>query len=73
MNTTLEDLMDYLHLDSNYEEMNENLQVHDIVMKVAELLKKEKQQIIDAFDMGNEINTYSTGEDYFNQTYILKS
>jgi len=75
MKTTLEELLDYLHLNEMHEEMNENLQVHNIVYKVAELLRKEKEQIIRAFDVADNINTgsYINGEDYFNQTYIPNS
>lgn len=29
----------------------------------------EKEQIVSSFDMGNDINTYSSGIDYFEQLY----
>ena len=67
--TVLNELLEYLHLDVAQEEINENLQVHDIVLKCQALLSKEKSQIIKAFDIGNLIDTYSDGKEYFKANY----
>lgn len=74
MKTVLTEILDYLHLDKNYEEINENLQVHDIVYKINDLLKKEKQQIIDAYNQGDYPNgeKYDSGLNYFKETYENK-
>jgi len=40
--TALRELLDFLHLDKSREEINEHLQVHDIVLKCQELLRKER-------------------------------
>lgn len=81
MKTVLTEILDYLHLDKNYEEINENLQIHDIVYKINDLLKVEKQQIIDAFTEGQFFSesyyipnidskkTLPESEQYFKETY----
>ena len=70
MKTALIQLLHYLHLDNDCEEINESLQIHDIVMYVDKLLKKEKQQIIDAYETG-AIENYSLykGVDYYKDNY----
>ena len=50
--TALQELIHFLHTDSSLEEINENLQVHDIVFKIYDLLKKEKQQLLDEYNKG---------------------
>lgn len=62
--TALQELLNFLHLDKEHEEINEHLQVHDIVLKCQDLLKKEKQQIVDAFKSG-EVGIYIDGKDYY--------
>lgn len=52
--TALQELIYFLHVNNNLEELNENLQVHDIMYKIHDLLAKEKQQIIDAYKQGHE-------------------
>ena len=82
MKTVLTEILDYLHLDKNYEKINENLQIHDIVYKISNLLEKEKQQIIDAYQEGIEeaYSRFNSGmnmsywkdtnkEQYYEQTY----
>ena len=46
MKTALTQLLDYLHLDNEWEEINENLQIHDIIMYVDKLLKMVKNILI---------------------------
>jgi len=67
MKTALTQLLDYLHLDNDYEEINENLQIHDIVMYVDKLLKMEQQDIETAFNEGgNDSHFCKDGKEYFN-------
>jgi hypothetical protein len=71
--TALQELIYFLHVNNNLEELNENLQVHDIMYKIHDLLAKEKQQIIDAWDdcfflLMADLKPKSA-EDYYNETF----
>jgi len=65
MNTAMQEWIEWLKA---YEyELPLELQV-----KAKELLKKEKEHIIQSFDNGIYVGTYAVdkdGEDYYNQTY----
>lgn len=67
--TVIQELLEYsgnLYLNDKIEN-----KFHFLVSKIISLEKKEKQQIIKAFDTADNINTgnYQTGEDYYNSTY----
>ena len=51
-----------------YIESNEIVYNKDLILKLKELLKKEKEQIIDASNSAFEDKT-TWGERYYNQTY----
>jgi hypothetical protein len=53
---------------------NEGLEESGAYYKAKMLLEKEKEQIIDAYDKGSDVNDdlkplYGTTEEYYNQTY----
>jgi hypothetical protein len=53
---------------------NEGLEESGAYYKAKMLLEKEKEQIIDAYDKGSDVNDdlkplYGTPEEYYNQTY----
>jgi hypothetical protein len=64
MKTAMQELIDKLSNSIKFEYRNE----------LVNLLKKEKEQIIDAYDKGSDVNDdlkplYGTPEEYYNQTY----
>ena len=62
--TTMTELIEYI-------ESNEIVYNKDLILKLKELLEKEKEQIIDATCLGkyNNIDDRQKGEEYYNQTY----
>jgi len=52
----------------------QNRIIEELTKEYAEYLEKEKEQIIDAYDKGSDVNDdlkplYGTPEEYYNQTY----
>lgn len=43
--------------------------LHEKIYKGKDWEKLEKEQIINSFDMGNDINTYSSGIDYYKEVF----
>jgi hypothetical protein len=55
----------------------QNRIIEELTKEYAEYLEKEKEQIIDAYDKGSDVNDdlkplYGTPEEYYNQTYNQK-
>ena len=61
MKTAMQELIEYI-------ESNEIVYNKDLILKLKELLEKEKEQIIDASNSAFEDKT-TWGERYYNQTY----
>ena len=61
MKTAMQELIEYI-------ESNEIVYNKDLILKLKELLKKEKEQIIDASNSAFEDKT-TWGERYYNQTF----
>jgi hypothetical protein len=67
MITAMQELIEYFNERPEYDKTSEG---YEIIEKAKQLLKKEKEQIIDAFDMGKTtIKFVEKAEDYYNQTY----
>ena len=64
MKTAMQELIEYI-------ESNEIVYNKDLILKLKELLEKEKEQIIAAgnFLPHDEQNEIKTPEEYYNQTY----
>ena len=66
MKTAMQELIEYI-------ESNEIVYNKDLILKLKELLEKEKEQIIESHDKGSEIIegifVYHDGHDYYNKTY----
>jgi len=66
MKTAMQELIDFLEPE---------LKMHDFIQlpaykKAKDLLEKEKQQIIDAFDAGSKFNgDWEAEEQYYNETF----
>ena len=62
--TAMTELIEYI-------ESNEIVYNKDLILKLKELLEKEKEQIIDATCLGkyNNIDDRQKGEEYYNQKY----
>ena len=65
MKTAMQELIEHI-------ESNEIVYNKDLILKLKELLEKEKQQIEIAFDLGRDEVTsvfIIDGEDYYNKSY----
>jgi uncharacterized protein (DUF2164 family) len=62
MKTAMQELIDYV-------ESNEIVYNKDLILKLKELLEKEKEQIKTAFEQGIEFAFPTNGSYYYNQTY----
>jgi hypothetical protein len=78
MKTAIQELIDELDFFKNIlwkaDSKNESILVKDIIRKAVLKLEKEKEQIIDAYDKGKDVNDdlkplYGTPIEYYNQTY----
>lgn len=65
MQTAMQDLFDWVHLELKLEGYEHQL----ILDKITSLYEKEKQQIVDAFETGDNPNSFIHGEQYYNQTF----
>lgn len=67
--TAMQELLDWLQDPT----ITSNQDKYNCIEKVKELLQKEKQQIIDAYDEGYSDgmyeNEYDKGEQYYEETY----
>lgn len=65
MKTAMQELIEYI-------ESNEIVYNKDLILKLKELLEKEKEQIVEAvgFGLGNKKAT-ELGESYYNKTYNI--
>ena len=69
MKTAMQELIEWI-------ESNEIIYNKELILKLKELLEKEKEQIINDFDNGIYVGTYAVdkdGEQYYNETYNQKS
>ena len=62
MKTAMQELIDYI-------ESNEIVYNKNLILKLKELLEKEKEQIVNAFEQGIEFAFPTNGSYYYNQTY----
>lgn len=63
METAMQELIEYI-------ESNEIVYNKDLILKLKELLEKEKEQIIDAFNEGIDEMAFDTsGINYYNRNY----
>jgi hypothetical protein len=71
MKTAMQELIDWI---KEHRDNDKILMQQHVIAKGYELLEKEKEQIIDAYDKGSDVNDdlkplYGTPEEYYNQTY----
>lgn len=76
MKTAMQELIDYFNERPEYDKTSEG---YEIIEKAKQLLEKEKEQIIDAFDYGYHCASNGTsaeitldGKMHYNQTYNQK-
>lgn len=64
MKTAMQELIEHI-------ESNEIVYNKDLILKLKELLKKEKEQIIEAYSQGygDGVQEPNPNDDYYNQTY----
>jgi hypothetical protein len=62
MKTAMTDLIEWI-------ESNEIIYNKELILKLKELLEKEKEQIVAAREDGNMFYLFKSNEQYLNQTY----
>jgi hypothetical protein len=64
MQTALQDFIERLNYARDF-----NTMIPGIIKVAESLLEKEKEQIIDAYNNGQQIPPFEYAEQYYNQTY----